>query len=491
MSGVLLIILAGIGAGPHAQFWSGGHTYLIDAGTSELYVAPGYYASNRGDLYRYQLRITATRRKADIPAPASRWTHLERVQIGHPERVVLTPPAEIPPDLNDSISDERTIVQFDKKRVSLVRVSRQTLDGETHTRTDLEVFELPMGKRIQQPTAVMAAALFARYFPGLIDPCVHRPIGRMPRILPGGQKIEWLVMAGDSPRCAGDVHVLPLNAHQIPKVSVGAQHWQGGALTLPDGQSLTDIIDARAISSGGAILLRGEPIPEARTVLINDLQRVENPCAQRAIWHWTGMGQPTRLGLVARLDGFRWLAPDDAILAVREQHFLAVNAACYAPLPLSRHADPTSALSAHRCRIEETDRAWAGPDDLMASAGAVFDAREVVVRVRVFDPIRRHGDQVRLWFGDKRSHSVIIDRAGTRSASRRRSVPEGVRASWREERSGYEILARLPRKLVGSPPAITVRIDDSDPQGLISLWAAGTPIDPRHRSATPTQRIGQ
>ena len=478
MSAVLLIILAGVGAGPHAQFWSGGRTYLIDAATSQLYVAPGYYASSEGDLYRYQLRTTAKRRRADIPAPASRWTHLERVQIGHPERIVLTPSVEIPPGLNDSVLDERTIVQFDGTRVSLVRNFRQTLDGETHTRTELEVFKLPMGDRVHQPTVAMDAAWFERHLPGLIDPCVRRPIGRMPRTLPGGQQIEWLVMAGDSPECAGDVHVLSLNAHHPPKMPIGLQDF-------------TAIIDARAIPSGGAILLRGDPIVEARTVLINDLQRVENPCAQRAVWHWTGVGQPTRLGPVARLGSFRWLTPDDPILAARGQHFLPVDATCYAPLRLSRHAEPTSALSAHRCRIEETDRAWAGSDDLMASAGAVFDAREVVVRVRVFDPIRRRGDQVRLWFGDRRRHSVIIDRAGTRSGNRRRAAPEGVRAAWREERAGYEVLARLPRKLVGSPPAITIRIDDSDPQGVISLWVAGTPIDRRHRSATPTQRIDQ
>ncbi len=223
----------------------------------------------------------------------------------------------------------------------------------------------------------------------------------------------------------------------------------------------------RRVSPDGrfSLTLEGAPLAPAswRSERLLDL---DEPCVARRLLLEREGGPPVELGAVQRLDGTRFLAPGDPLLGLLETHFLPAGEACYAAL----RAGPPGEPRAHRCRIQQLGRAWGGPADLSAAAGFEVDGERLVLRVRVVDPTPMAEDSVRFYVGSKRP--AVHDRA---------PGEEG----WRPLEGGYEVELGVGLRELGSPPSVTIRVHDADPDGAVELWVAGARVTRHQPTATP------
>ncbi len=488
-------------AGPMMVFWSAGRTYLVDVETARLYVAPEWITSTPDGLWRYRLRVDAHRarraRGAAIPPP-SRWTTFEQLAPGAtrytPLTAVPTPPGE------GQISDEHRVVQLTGDTVTLTRHFRRRSAAHptpttpapitTTRRADAWTLDLPAGERRPLPPDTDPALDWLRAtLPGVLDPCVDRPAGRITLDLPGGHPSDWLVVRGEADACAGDAHALQLDAADPARPGLVGARWQDDALIFDDGRRLEDVVDVRPGPADAALVLRGEPLA-LDAPLHRDLMRLDDPCQTRELSLHRPGRPPALLGDVAALDGARALAPDDPLRAARDTWFRPIGATpCHAALPLD--TDPV--LAAHRCQIDEDGRPWRGPDDLAALVTARLETRggRLHLELEVIDPDRAPGDGVRLYLGARRRPQRVAigaDGVQIRGGSRtRRRVRRQLDTTHAPTREGYRITATLDRALLGDPPSISVAVEDHDPgvDGAVWLWVAGTPIDGRNPRATP------
>lgn len=484
--------------GPMMAFWSAGRTYLVDVDAARLYVAPEWITSTPAGLWRYRLRVDAHRdrraRGAAIPPP-SRWTTFEQLAPGAtrytPLTAVPTPPAQ------GQISDEHRVVQLTGETATLIRHFRRRSAAHptpttpapvtTTRRTDAWTLDLPTGERRPLPPDADAALDWLRaHLPGVLDPCVDRPAGRITLDLPGGHPGAWLVVRGEADACAGDAQALQLEPADPARPALVGARWQDDALVFDDGRRLEDVVDVRPGPADASLVLRGDPIA-LDAPIHRDLIRLDDPCQTRGLTLYRPGRPPALLGDVATLDGARALGPDDPLRAARDTWFRPVGAApCHAPLPL----DTEPALTAHRCHIDQGARPWRGPDDLAAAVTARLD-RRLEVDLEVIDPDRAPGDGVRLYLGTRRRpHRVAIGADGVqiRGGKRtRRRIARQIDARYTPTRDGYRVTATLDRALLGDPPSISVAVEDHDPgaDGAVWLWVAGTPIDGRNPRATP------
>ncbi len=468
MSLTLLATVLTALSGPAAVFWSGGRTWIVDADRGSLYFAAGWYASDGARVHRYRLRTRAER--ANPRARARRWTTLEHTVVG--SRVPLRgdpvvslrghprfwqPVTPVDPT---ALHDERVVLQFLGDRAVVARFVR-TATGRSASAT---TWRLPDGGPLPPPAGAASALDWLERRLNVTSAVAR---GVVERELAGGRFARWLV-TGDE---RGETIALALDRAQPFRPPRGAP----------------DIVDFRPAPGGAlALALVGDPLPgeEWRS---KDLLSAHDPCDTRRLLLWRSDGAHTELGEVARLDGARWLSPDDPLRDLLATRFLPAGAPrCFSPLAVGKPGTPT----AHRCRADEVDRVWGGPSDLAASAGLVLDeAAEVTVRVH--DPERTVGDGVRLYFGSGRPSSVTVTSTGLSAHGRlrhRKTLRESVRAEWRAASDGYQVSVRVPLDLVGDPPAITIQVTDVDADGTVHLWAAGERVAVHQPRATEVDR---
>ncbi len=451
MTFALLATLLGALSGPAAVFWSGGRTWVVDADAGRLYFAAGWYASDGERVHRYRLRTQTSRPSRG--GDASRWTTLEHTVVGSRSWKVVDDSG-----VDDPGHDERVVLQFLGERAIVGRYSRSP-EGRWRTAA---MWKLPGGGPVHPPAAAdRAVAEVAARLGGAVDGL--RAHGVVERELAGGRTARWLVLAD----ARGQMMAQALDR---PKPF------------LPDIE-LADVADLRHSADGEvALVLQGAPLG-GEAWRIGDLLSLHDPCDTRRLLLWRARKPPLELGQVARLDGARWLAEDDPLRALVATRFLPAAAAdCFTPLARGAPGRP----NAHRCRIDEVDRAWGGPPDLAASAGLRIEDH-LAVRIHVQDPERRAGDAVRLFFGGGRPASVSVSPEGLAGHGRKRRAREledAVRGQWRAVDGGYAVEVQLPLDLVGQPPAISVRVTDVDADGTVHLWVAGDRVTPHQPRAT-------
>lgn len=474
--------------GPVAVFWGGGRTWAVDTEAERLLVAPGWITSDAGGLRRY--RITREARRAApgpdrLPQPAHRWTAIERLDPGARAWTALTkapaPPAE------GQLFEEQQPIQFTGDTLALLRFRRIREGGATTDHIAAETLSLPAGApRPMPPDLEPSLGWLRRTLPGLIEPCVDQPGGLLAIEAPGGHPIRWLALTGRD-RCADRAHGLAMDRPPPDRVTLPGARWVDDRLSPDIGPTLSGVVDVRPGPDGLALVLSGPALPTAGLVH-RDLPRLADPCAARDLTLWR-QGRTRPLGRAPALDGARWLAADDPLREALAHWFAPADGPpCHRPLASAR-AEP----SGHICRITEDGRPWAGPDDLAAAAWAEDGGRRVVVTVQVRDPERSQDDGVELYLGPGRRPTRVhlgadgLDiRAGRRASAR---IRRQLATDWRRGEGGYTARFELDRALLGHPPAITVRVDDSDPgvPGALYLWAAGAPIDGRNPRATPLE----
>lgn len=439
-------------SGSAAVFWSGGRTWVVDADAGALYFAAGWYASEGRRVHRYRLRTSAER--PAVGERARRWTALEHTVVGERRWREVTPPA------SEALHDERSVLQFLGDRAVVARFVR-TDAGRTASAT---TWRLPEGGPVAAPagTATALAWLDRR-----LEVRAKDARGIVERELPGGSRARWLVTADDR----GGTVALALDR---------------GAPFRP-GVDVPDVVDLRASPDGTVALVLTGAALRGGSWRLTDLLAAHDPCDTRRLLLWRADGAHVELGEVARLDGARWLPPEDPLRSLVATRFLpALAPSCFTPLAVAA----PGVLTAHRCRADEVDRAWGGPLDLAAAAGmALDDTAQVTVHVR--DPERVAGDGVRLYFGRGRPASVTVTPTGLEPHGRqaqRTVLREAVRARWRPVEDGYTVVVDLPLDLVGEPPAVTVQVTDADADGTVRLWAAGERVALHQPRATDVTR---
>lgn len=492
--GIWVALLAPTPPGPLVVFWSNGRTYIVDVEAERLLEASGWITSTPAGLWRYRLRVDAdrARRKPGEPMPpASRWTVFEQLAPAAAAWEPLTPVPTRPRD--GSISDETHVVQFAGDRVTLARHFRRrsaahptpTTPSPTALTRRAEAFTLalPGGEREPLPTETDAALdWLRRALPGVLDPCVDRPIGAIALDLPGGRLARWLVVRGEAEACAGAAHALRLDrpAPALAGAALVGARWVDEAIVTDDGARLDAVVDVRPDPSGWALVLRGAPLP-IDAPIHRELMSLDDPCEGREVLLYHPGRDPRRLGTAARLDGARALAADDPLRAALATRFRPADAPpCHSPLPLD--AAPIDVT--HACRLDETARPWRGPADLAAAISARFDGGRLHVELAITDPERAPGDGVRLYLGPGRRPTTLAIAADGAIKAHPRRARVAVAADATAE--GYRLHLAIERALLGDPPAITLAIDDADPAlpGVARLWAAGAPIDARNPAAT-------
>ena len=448
---VLATVLAAL-SGPAAVFWSGGRTYVVDADAGRLYFAAGWYASDGDRVHRYRLQTHTSRRESR--GDASRWTTLEHTVVGSRTWSVVD---EGPVD--DPGHDERVVLQFLGERAVIGRYARSS-GGRWRTAA---TWHLPSGGPVHPPTeADRAVSEVAARLGG--EGTALRAHGVVERELAGGRTARWLVLAD----ARGQMRAQALDRPKPFRPEI----------------ELRDVADLRPSPDGElAVVLQGAPLG-GEAWRIDDLLSLHDPCDTRRLLLWRARRPPLELGEVARLDGARWLDEGDPLRALVATRFLpAASATCFAPLTQG----PPSAPTAHRCRVDEVDRAWGGPADLAAGVGLRLEER-AEVRIDVQDAERLPGDAVRVFFGGGRPESVSVSPDGVEGhggARRRVELRAAVRGEWRPVEGGYTVTVQIPLDLVGDPPAISVRVTDQDADGTVQLWAAGDRVSAHQPRATP------
>ncbi|MCB9542012.1 MAG: hypothetical protein H6703_06160 [Myxococcales bacterium] len=496
----LVALLAPPPPGPLVVFWGGGRTFVVDVDAERLLVAPGWITSTPDGLWRYRLRADASRARREpgepIPPP-SRWTTFEQLAPGAATWTALTPVPRRPAD--GQITDEHRVVQLRGDAVTLARHFRRrsaahptptTPSPTAHTRrTELFTLALPGGDPAPPPADADAAVdWLRRVLPGTVDPCVDRPGAAITLDVPGGALGRWLVLRGEAETCAGDAHLLRLDAAPPPAVTLAGARWDGERLVTDDGAVLDDVADARPGPGDTALFLRGAPHTHDAAIH-RDPERLDDPCLDREVLLWRP-GQPPRiLGRAPALAGARPLAPDDPLRAALATRFRPADAPpCAAPLPL----DAAPLDLTHACRVEEDGRPWRGEGDLAATLQAHSDRARLQLDVTVTDPDRAPGDGLRLYLGPgRRPARVTLTAAGAIDADGRtgRRARRQIALEARATPAGYHLRFTLDRALLGTPPTLSLAVEDHDPAiaGATRLWLAGAPIDAQNPHAMPLE----
>ena len=478
----------GVATGPYGLFWSGGRTWLVDAGTARLFSAPGYVTVEpEGALRRFRQRVEAHRpgtRSSGLPAPASRralWEHVATPARAYSQALDAPEPWPAP---GTTLLDERALLQFTGETLTSVRFQRLTTEaGAIRTVIEGSGWETATARVEPSPDgAGEALAWTAAHLPFALDPCMTRPAGRLPLEGPGGRSTPYLLAAGAAPECADKVRALSL----APPAE--ANGWPPG------------VVDRRALPGGvGALVLLGERV-EARLPALDDLLSLADPCVLQTLRLERGgaSASPVDLGGVPALDGFRWLPEQSPwmswlglIFAPAERCGAALRLVGGPEIRLDGNVvdwpadalDPVAAL----CRLIEVGRVWAGGTDLSAEAAARWESDpsgSLMVAIVVRDVEPDAADQVRLLTG---VGDITVSRDGHLDA---RGL-SGVRAASVQRASGYSVEVRLPAAALGRPPVLAVAVDDADPgdppgAGL-RLWVAGEPVGERGAQPLPLE----
>lgn len=473
MSPLLLVLL---GLADWAVFWSGTHTFLVDAERATLFAAPGWFASDGQQVWRYRVRADSHRHPKGLEGehwPASRWTVLEQAPLDGRQFKALTPVPSTPPPGDGHLHAEIAVLQFTGDAAAIQQTLRHYAPTGATTRSEVYRLQLPSGAREQDQAGGGAEAIdwLESRLPGLLDRCVRQPVGALTLERPGGRELRSLVLGAARERCAGDTRALELG--EVLQTGGGMAWWASEPRTQ------TGVIDARPDRDlTQALLLIGAA---------SEADALRPPaCSDAVAWLWKG-GQATALGPAASLDGARWLAPTDPLLQEALQtRFLPVTAgACTTPMRLGTREARPAAPTAHACRIDEDGRAWGGPGDLAGAASATLSGGRVIIDVEVVDPERDPEDGVHVWVGGDQRRAVHFKvRAGGVGVWGGRAVRERiksiVRHSWSAGAGGYATRIELPASLVGDPPAIAVMIEDRDPgvEGDLGLWVGGHRVTP-------------
>lgn len=471
--------------GPHALFWSGGRTWLLDAGAGRLFSAPAFITLDaQGGLTRFRQRVESHRpgaREAGLPAPASRRTVWEQVTTPARAWSAAIASPEPWPSAGAALMDERAVLQFTGEVLTTLRFQRFTgADAAARTVIEGAAYRPDLGRTEPAPAGAGAAlAWTAAHLPFALDPCLVRPAGLLPLEGPGGVRTPYLLAAGAAPECAERVRALALTAPPRPEA------WGPG------------VIDRRPLPDArGAVLLLGEAV-EGRPAVVNDLLALADPCALQTLRLERDGQPPLDVGAVPALDGFRWLAPDTPWLTWLPIAFAPAER-CGAAVPVLagevRRFDgdvddwPAEALltSAALCRVIEIGRAWSGPDDLSGEAVARVQGADLVVAVVVRDRDPAPADVVR-----------VLTTGGDASIDRDARVDTsslaGLRAAVTGREGGYAMEIRLPRAALGSPPRLAIAVDDADggdpPGAGLRLWIAGEPVGTQSGQPLPLENL--
>lgn len=421
-----LVLLGALATHPYAVFWGAERTWVADVEAARLYVAPDWLVADGARVWRYRSRVEAERPAGDEAARRRRL--LERGVVGTPTF------AAVGPEPGGAPQDELVVLQFRGDAVTLGRF-RRDLD---RSRTEALSLRLPdLAPEPPPPVTGPALEWLARW-PGLLDPCVRRPAGGFSWERGGGRVVRWLQLVPAGPACDGRAHAVAV-------------------VVEPGPAPPPDLVDRRARPDGEvALLLRGPALTD-EDVVQRDLLAFTDPCADREVLLQWGDRSPVPLGRAPRLDGLRWVGAGDPLVKLLPTWFLPADDAsvCTRPLTLTEGELP----SAHRCRVDERGRAWGGRADLSAAVDARLERGELHLFVRVVDDARARGDAVHVFAGPRARRITV--------------TPEGGDGAWREVPGGYEV--GLVVTAAGDPPAVSVRVDDADPDvpGEVSLWAAG------------------
>lgn len=417
---------------------------MVALDAAQAYLAPELIVADETAVWRYRLRTQAERPPArdGVVRPARRWQTLDRIAVGTAAVQALTEP---PVPADHPVGVERAVLSFRGDQVTLLRSTR--IAGGRHALA-LETLALPTGRpRAPEPVAE-AVGWLDLHFPGLVDGCVREPQGALERV---GRR--WLVLGG-GPGCPDALHAFAIGPTQAPTPS-------------PDGRFRLDV---RGVAA---------PPPVLRT-----LTALDDCCAPGAVW-LDGPRGAVRLGPAHQLDGLRWVGPDDPVVALVDSYFQPIGAGpCGDPLRLGE-----ARTRANLCQVDEAGRAWGGPSDLSARVRAERTSGALRLDVVVTDPDRGAGDRVVVWLGGdgRRALEFAVGADGFEARGRgpaRRRV-RAIDARWTATAGGYRIAAEIPWALVGTPPAVTVAVDDDDGAGVVRLWAAGARVDDRNRAPTP------
>lgn len=466
MTSALLVLL---GLADWAVFWSGTHTYLVDAEKAMLYAAPGWYASDGQQVWRYRVRAQAHRHPKGLEGerwPASRWTVLEQAPLEGQQFKAITPIPDVPPPGAGHLHDEVAVLQFTGDAVAIQQTGRRYDSGGATTRSEIYRLQLPAGAREQAIAGGNEAVEWLGHrLPSLLDRCVRQPIGALTLERSGGRELRSLVLGAARERCAGDTAALDLGT--VMQTGGGLEWWRSETREVPD------VIDARPDKDLRYALLLTGTAPEPTTLR-------PPACSDGMAWLWKPDGATT-LGPAASLDGAQWLAPSDPLLLALRTRFLPVRKpTCTAPMRLHSRSVRPGEPSAHVCQVDEDGRAWGGPDDLAGSATAFLSGGQLIIDVEVVDPDRENEDGVHVWLGgDKRRAVHFKVRSGGVGVwggrKTRRRIKGLVRHSWEATSKGYTTRITVPESLAGKTPAIAVKIEDRDPgvDGDLGLWVGG------------------
>lgn len=500
-----------------ALFWSGGRTWWVsDESPPRLWGGDGWLVPEGQGVRQFRLRTGAHAPRpsaaSPIPPAPARWTRFESAA---PDDAHFQPLTE-PPAPTDR-TDEEAVLQFTGDAVTLARFKRGT-DGERRIASaGAATRSLPDGGLLRMAAGTDAAVRwFAERFPRTLDRCVNRATGLIERALPGAARARWLVLGPASRACEGQAHLLPLLRDTPPVTRIGDLEWRAGALFRGAEQVHSDVVDVRPSPDGTrALVLVGEAIDEA-AALRRDLFALDPPCARRrlTLWRAERPDELHALGEVARLDGLRWREDDAAFREVwlRPEDDRSCPGSLEVTLAAPGEAGPLTGQPgpsapgpwpARRCQLDRWraasgTRAWSGPADLSASVRLVLPVEQkrgapapglVTVEVDVHDPERDEGDEVWVWLGGERRPSPIRLVADGTVADPGK-LPESARVSWGERADGYRVRLAVPETEIEPPLALTVRVDDGDPDtddAPMSLWAVGAPIGRHNTRATPVE----
>ena len=489
MTPLLLVLL---GLSDWAVFYSGTHTYLVDADRARLYAAPGWYAADDlGNTWRYRVGVDNHRHPNGLEGeiwPASRWTVLEQARVGgaanESQFKALTPIPATPPPGDGHLQDEVAVLQFTGSMASIQQTARRYGAEGTTTTTELYTLQLPSGARepgVQGGSE--AVEWLDRRLPGLLDRCLRRPVGVVTQEMAGGAEVRRLALGAQSDRCAGELRVLDLG--EVMDTGGGMQWWQSVAPKA--GPEARPVLDARPnAGQDHALLLLGAQAAD------EDADALRPPaCAQRFVSLWTPQGQAP-LGAALSLDGARWLAPSDPLIDLVRTRFLPAKAGiCTTPFELDAGDPRAPEPSAHLCKIDEEDRAWGGPDDLAGSVAGSIRGGRLILDVRVVDPGRDAEDGVHVWLGGDRRRAVHFKvRQGGIGVWGNRKTRQRIKGlvdfSHKVTRDGYSMRIEVPASLAGAQPAIAVQIEDRDPgvEGKLSFWVGGNRVTAYKRRPT-------
>jgi hypothetical protein len=503
----------------------------VDAGEGVIYRAAGLYASGPGGvIFEYSLTPHTAASSSPPGAPPRpygwlyRWVSFDRALLGDAsasgERVRSTLTTHhAPATVQGDFSDEHQVLQFTGEWVTLSRSVEQRAGGRRLNSRTLYTIDLA---NMQALTTLSESEALTRstreLLPGLIPDCLSPTEWLVRWQLPTQRSTSWLLLAPTTSRdLAGGSVPCPLTSGALrlraapPEVRAGELSWRApvsdqgaqGALYDLDGPLLGGVVDALLHPSGQlALLLEGPTRAPEERLLVEEPLSLDEPDVRRALSLWRRGAAPALIQLAAdaeiqRLDGARWLPPNDPLLQLLPTYFRPLEAEpCFTRLEsrrVRRYArPPMPPLTAHLCRVDARGRAWGGVEDLSAQVFASQDSERLFVDVWVRDPQRSPSDRVHVWVGDPTAPTELQVRQGELNAPA--VVQERVLSRWVEGRSpgaqrprhkyaqpeapegGYLVSLELPLDLVRGRVSVAVHdVDPSAPDARLTLWLVGEP----------------